>query len=92
MTLAVPLVREAAPMTPPTPAISGQGSLLIDEAAAALGVSRRTVYYRIRQGRLATIRTRGGSQRVLWSSIRGAVAAGETSAAPAASADVHAAR
>jgi predicted site-specific integrase-resolvase len=34
-----------------------------------LGVSRRTVYYRIREGRLQTIRTRGGSQRVLWSSI-----------------------
>jgi hypothetical protein len=32
-------------------------------------VSRRTVYYRIREGRLQTIRTRGGSQRVLWSSI-----------------------
>jgi len=27
------------------------------------------VYYRIREGRLQTIRTRGGSQRVLWSSI-----------------------
>jgi excisionase family DNA binding protein len=44
-------------------------SVLIPEAADALGVSRRTVYYRIREGRLQTIRTRGGSQRVLWSSI-----------------------
>jgi excisionase family DNA binding protein len=44
-------------------------SVLIPEAAAVLGVSRRTVYYRIREGRLRTIRTRGGSQRVLWSSI-----------------------
>jgi excisionase family DNA binding protein len=44
-------------------------SLLILEAAGVLGVSRRTVYYRIREGRLQTIRTRGGSQRVLWSSI-----------------------
>lgn len=44
-------------------------SLLIDDAAAVLGVSRRTVYYRIRDGRLQTVRTRCGSQRVLWSSI-----------------------
>ena len=44
-------------------------SVLIPEAADVLGVSRRTVYYRIREGRLQTIRTRGGSQRVLWSSI-----------------------
>ena len=44
-------------------------SVLIPEAAGVLGISRRTVYYRIREGRLQTIRTRGGSQRVLWSSI-----------------------
>jgi excisionase family DNA binding protein len=44
-------------------------SLLIDDAAQALGVSRRTIYYRISQGRLRTIRTRCGSQRVLVSSI-----------------------
>ena len=44
-------------------------SLLINDAALALGVSRRTVYYRIRDGRLQTIRTRCGSQRVLVSSI-----------------------
>jgi excisionase family DNA binding protein len=44
-------------------------SLLIDAAAAVLGLSRRTVYYRIREGRLRTIRTKGGSQRVLLSSI-----------------------
>jgi excisionase family DNA binding protein len=47
----------------------GVRSLLIDDAAVLLGVSRRTVYYRIRDGRLATVRTRGGSQRVLLSSI-----------------------
>ena len=56
-------------------------SLLIDDAAMALGVSRRTVYYRIREGRLRTIRTRCGSQRVLLSSIeelrRGPSAGGE---------------
>ena len=45
-------------------------SLLIDDAAAILGVSRRTVYYRIREGKLQTIRTRCGSRRVLLSSIQ----------------------
>lgn len=44
-------------------------SLSIDQAARLLAVSRRTVYYRIRDGRLRTIRTRGGSQRVLLDSI-----------------------
>jgi excisionase family DNA binding protein len=44
-------------------------SLLIDNAAQVLGVSRRTIYYRIHEGRLQTIRTRCGSQRVLVSSI-----------------------
>jgi len=45
-------------------------SLLIQDAAVLLGVSRRTVYYRIREGRLETLRTRGGSQRVLVESIQ----------------------
>src|ERR1051325_2763059 len=44
-------------------------SVLVLQAAALLGVSRRTVYYRIRAGRLRTIRTRCGSQRVLMESI-----------------------
>ena len=44
-------------------------SLLIADAAVLLGVSRRTVYYWIQQRRLQTVRTRGGSQRVLLSSI-----------------------
>jgi len=48
---------------------TSERSLLIDDAAQVLGVSRRTVYYRIREGRLRTIRTRCGSQRVLVSSI-----------------------
>ncbi len=47
----------------------GKRSVLIDDAAVLLGVSRRTVYYRIRQGRLETLRTLGGSQRVLLGSI-----------------------
>jgi excisionase family DNA binding protein len=40
-------------------------SVSLDHAAQLLGVSRRTIYNRIRQGRLQTIRTIGGSQRVL---------------------------
>ena len=44
-------------------------SLMIDHAASLLGVSRRTVYYRIREGRLRTMRTLGGSQRVLMESL-----------------------
>ena len=34
-----------------------------------LGVSRRTIYNRIRESRLQTIRTAGGSQRVLVESL-----------------------
>lgn len=49
--------------------VAADRSLLIDDAARLLGLSRRTVYYRIRAGRLQTIRTRGGSQRVLVSSL-----------------------
>jgi len=44
-------------------------SVSIEQAAQLLGVSRRTVYYRIRDGRLRTIRTLGGSQRVLVDSV-----------------------
>lgn len=51
------------------PAGAERRSVLIDQAVAMLGVSRRTVYYWIRQGRLQTIRTRCGSQRVLLSSM-----------------------
>jgi excisionase family DNA binding protein len=51
-------------------------SLLIPDAAELLGVSRRTVYYRIRAGTLKTVRTRGGSQRVLMESIEAALRAG----------------
>lgn len=45
-------------------------SVTIDQAAQLLGVSRRTVYYRIREGRLRTVRTIGGSQRVLVESLQ----------------------
>ncbi len=44
-------------------------SVSIEQAAQILGLSRRTVYYRIRDGRLRTIRTLGGSQRVLMDSV-----------------------
>lgn len=44
-------------------------SVSIDQAAHLLKVSRRTIYYRIRDGRLLTIRTLGGSQRVLVESL-----------------------
>ena len=46
-------------------------SVTIDQAAQLLGVSRRTVYYRVREGRLHAIRTLGGSQRVLLASLSG---------------------
>lgn len=44
-------------------------SVSIDQAAQLLHVSRRTIYNRIRDGRLVTIRTIGGSQRVLLDSL-----------------------
>ena len=44
-------------------------SVSIDQASRLLHVSRRTVYNRIRDGRLQTIRTLGGSQRVLVESL-----------------------
>lgn len=46
-------------------------SVSLDHAAQLLGVSRRTIYNRIREGRLQTIRTIGGSQRVLLESVQG---------------------
>jgi hypothetical protein len=56
-------------------------SVFIDQAMQILGVCKRTVYYRIREGRLRTIRVGGGSQRVLVESIRDLVAAGKHPAA-----------
>ena len=58
-------------------AARSERSFLIDDAARLLGVSRRTVYYRIREGRLLTIRARCGSQRVLLSSIEALMRAGQ---------------
>ena len=55
--------------TPVTPPRLGR-SVSIDQAASLLHLSRRTIYNRIREGRLETIRTLGGSQRVLVESLR----------------------
>jgi excisionase family DNA binding protein len=61
-------------------------SVSIEQAARLLGVCRRTVYNRIRGGRLRTVRTAGGSQRVLVSSLQeqGSVPAAVPAAGPAA--------
>jgi len=40
------------------------------QAREVLGVSRRTLYYWIKQGRLQTVRTSMGSQRVLLASVK----------------------
>jgi excisionase family DNA binding protein len=45
-------------------------SVSLDHAAQLLSVSRRTIYNRIRDGRLQTIRTLGGSQRVTLDSVQ----------------------
>lgn len=44
-------------------------SVSIEQAARLLHLSRRTIYNRIRDGRLRTVRTIGGSQRVLVDSL-----------------------
>jgi excisionase family DNA binding protein len=66
-------------------------SVLIDQACRLLGVSKRTVYYWIRAGRLRTVRTLGGSQRILVASIRELAArrapAGESPLAAGCAAD-----
>lgn len=51
-------------------------SVSIEQAAQVLGVSRRTIYNHIKNGRLATLRTLGGSQRVLVASLPKAAAMG----------------
>ena len=45
-------------------------SMSLAQAGQALRVSRRTVYYLIKSGRLQTMRTAMGSQRVLLDSVR----------------------
>src|SRR3954468_12360722 len=57
-------------------------SVSLDHAAQLLNVSRRTIYNRIREGRLRTIRTLGGSQRVLLDSVNENVGQDETDRRP----------
>lgn len=64
-------------LSSPTPrdAVSANGprigrSVSIDRAAELLGCSRRTVYNLISSGWLQTVRTLGGSQRVLLDSLQ----------------------
>jgi excisionase family DNA binding protein len=45
-------------------------SVSMVQAGQMLGISRRTLYYWIRDGRLRTLRTPMGSQRILMESIR----------------------
>jgi excisionase family DNA binding protein len=54
-------------------------SVSIDQAAGLLGVSRRTIYNHIKSGRLVTVRTIGGSQRVLVASLQQAATRGVAS-------------
>ena len=49
-------------------------SVSIDRASQLLQVSRRTIYNWIREGRLQTVRTLGGSQRIVVDSIRDSAA------------------
>jgi excisionase family DNA binding protein len=57
-------------------------SVSIAQAAVLLGVSRRTVYNHIKSGRLSTLRTAGGSQRVLVASLHQQPSAGAAAAWP----------
>jgi excisionase family DNA binding protein len=57
-------------------------SVSLAQAAELLGVSRRTIYNRIREGRLQTVRTIGGSQRVLLESVGFRVAGHHPTARP----------
>lgn len=59
-----------SPSSPPASEPRLGRSISLDQAAQLLGVCRRTIYNCIRDGRLQTIRTPGGSQRVLLDSCR----------------------
>ncbi len=56
---------QPAPLSAPSSQVGKVQSFSIEQAANQLGVSRRTIYSRIRDGSLRTIRTLGGSQRVI---------------------------
>jgi excisionase family DNA binding protein len=59
-------------------------SVFVEDAAQLLGVSRRTVYYRIREGRLQTVRTANGTRRVLMESIEALLREGSEVTVPGA--------
>ncbi|MGE3511901.1 MAG: helix-turn-helix domain-containing protein, partial [Vicinamibacterales bacterium] len=44
-------------------------TLLIADAARLMRVSRRTVYYRLREGQLESVKTRCGSRRIVVHSL-----------------------
>lgn len=64
-----PLSRESDAAAAPRVVPCIGRSVSLDHAAELLGVCRRTIYNRIRAGRLQTIRTLGGSQRVVLDSV-----------------------
>ena len=64
----MPELTTTAPQT--TPELKYGRSVSLMQAASLLQVSRRTIYNRIRDGQLVTIRIHG-SQRVLTSSLFG---------------------
>ena len=64
------LSSNVAPNQPGVPESPDSRSVSLAQACAALRKSRRTVYYLIKDGRLRTIRTRLGSQRVLVDSLK----------------------
>ena len=65
---------------PSSPELKFGRSVSLMQAAALLQVSRRTIYNRIRDGQLLTVRVHG-SQRVLTSSIFGLGAVHQAAAA-----------
>lgn len=60
---------EMSAVTPSSELRQPGTNVSLERAAQLLGVCRRTIYYWIGRGRLQTIRTPGGSQRVLLDSI-----------------------
>lgn len=46
-----------------------KNTLCVDEAATVARVSRRTIYYWLKAGKLEYVRTAGGSLRILTSSV-----------------------
>ena len=61
---------DVASSRPHVPDYPDSHSVSLEQTCAALRVSRRTVYYLIKEGRLRTIRTHMGSQRVLVDSLK----------------------